>query len=239
MAKYYQKKRRSKKERIGFYTSLSICIIAVGMAAYSTYTNFADYIKDDTDTVAVNNVATGVTEQTEEVTEVPTTVETEPATEVTESTADQTTESLSALQTMLSVESSLGYPVDSHQVQKEYSEETVYNKTLNQWNAHTGVDFSCDVGDNIYAMSNGQVDKIYKDDLLGNVIAIKFDNYTIYYCGMSDNTNVNAGDTVNKGDVIALASVVPSEAMDDSHIHIEVKVGDSYTDPLTLINNDE
>lgn len=242
MSKYFKKKRRSKKEKIGFYTSLSICIIAMGMAAYSTYTNFAEYMNTEeiTQTAQVNNIATGVTDtlpaetETESYTTEPTVTE-----QIEESTSVVITETQTAVQTMLSVNANLSYPLNNSTVIKEYSEDTVYNKTLNQWNAHTGVDFSCKAGDNVYSMSDGEVVKIYNDDMLGNIIVIESSNYKIYYCGLSEKTNVSVGDVVKQGDVIALASVVPSESLDDSHIHIEVKVGDSYIDPLTVINNDE
>ena len=153
MSMYNQKRKRSKKERIGFYTAFSICLVAVGMAAYSTYTNMTGgAVKEPTSpTQAVNRVVTGVTEkdtkkpkatepETVETT-APTTIATEPTTE--------TAETKTALETMLTVNTSLSYPLDNAKVQKEYSEETVYNKTLNQWEAHTGVDFKCNVGDNV------------------------------------------------------------------------------------------
>ena len=39
MSDYYnnRKKKRSRREKIGFYTACSICLIAVCMAVYSTY----------------------------------------------------------------------------------------------------------------------------------------------------------------------------------------------------------
>lgn len=240
MAKFYKKKKRSKSERIGFYTSLSICIIAIGMAAYSTYMNFSDYMNVQqlpTTAAQVNKVATGVTEEvTQPLTETVTEVIVETTEPITEPEPEETQ---SALQTMLSVNTSLSYPLDNPNILKPYSEDTVYNKTLNQWNAHTGVDFKCNVGDNVYAMCDGEVTKIYSDDMLGNTIVISSSNYKVYYCGLSENANVKVGDAVKRGDAISLASVVPSEAMDESHIHIEVKVGDSYIDPLSVINNNE
>lgn len=243
MSMYNQKRKRSKKERIGFYTAFSICLVAVGMAAYSTYTNMTGgAVKDQTTpTQAVNRVVTGVTEKetkkqkatTEETVEttVPTTVATAPSTE--------TAESKTALETMLTVNTNLSYPLDKATVQKEYSEETVYNKTLNQWEAHTGVDFKCNVGDNVYSMGDGQVEKVYKDDILGQTVVVKSATYTAYYSGLSDNVKVSKGQKISTGDIIATVGTVPGEVMDDSHIHIAIKVGNQYVDPLTLINNNE
>jgi len=239
---YKQKKRRSKKEQIGFYTSLSICIIAIGMAAYSTYTSLTGYFDDEPQVTPVNQVVTGVTEteMTEAVTTEPTArtteaiIETETVTEYVEPT-----ESLTALQTMLTVNTSLSYPLDNANVLREYSEDTVYNKTLNQWQAHTGVDFKCSPGDNVYSMGDGEVIKVYEDDMLGNSVVIKSSTYTAYYSGLSDKISLEKGDAVRTGDVIGLAAVVPCEAMDETHVHISIKVDGNYVDPLTLINKDE
>lgn len=243
---YKEKKKRSKKEQIGFYTSLSICIIAIGMAAYSTYTSLTGYFNDDSSAVSpVNQVVTGVTETT--TTTAQTTVETttETTTPATEQTTvatvaeTETAESQTALQTMLTVNTSLSYPLDNAHILREYSEDTVYNKTLNQWQAHTGVDFKCNVGDNVYSMGDGEVTRVYEDDMLGNTVVVKSATYTAYYSGLSDNISLKKGDGVKTGDVIGLAAVVPCEAMDETHVHISVKVGGNYTDPLTLINNNE
>lgn len=242
MSMYNQRRKRSKKERIGFYTAFSICLIAVGMASYSTYTTLSGQSNTESETAAtemVNQVVTGVTEQETE-TEIITEAVTEAETELQEETQEtKQTETKTALETMLTVNTSLSYPLDSTEVLKEYSEETVYNKTLNQWEAHTGVDFKCNVGDNVYSMGDGEVTKVYEDDLLGNTVVVKSATYTAYYCGLSDNTKVLKGDTVTTGDVIATAGTVPKEAMEDSHVHIEIKVDGQYVDPLTLINNNE
>ena len=251
MSVYRQKKKRSKKEQVGFYTSLTICIIAIGMAAYSTFTSFTGYFQEDaTEAAPVNQVVTGVTEPetvatetTEETTEEKT--EATPAEIVvsTETTVDtnsnEPTESLTALQTMLTVNTSLSYPLDNAHVLREYSEETVYNKTLNQWNAHTGVDFKCNVGDNVYSMGDGEVIRVYEDDMLGNTVVVQSATYTAYYSGLSDKISLQKGSTVKTGDIIGLAAVVPCEAMDPTHVHIEIKVDGTYVDPLNLINSNE
>lgn len=238
---YKQKTKRSKKEQIGFYTSLSICIIAIGMAAYSTYTSLTGYFENDTQVAPVNQVVTGVTET--ETTELATesTIETTEATVATETVTEiiEPTESLTALQTMLTVNTSLSYPLDNANVLKEYSEDTVYNKTLNQWQAHTGVDFKCSPGDNVYSMGDGEVTKVYEDDMLGNTVVVQSATYTAYYSGLSDKISLAKGDIVRTGDIIGLAAVVPCEAMDDTHVHISIKVDGNYVDPLTLINKDE
>ena len=153
MNRYSDKPPRSKREKAGFYTALSVCVIAVGMAAYSTYTSLSGYFDSEPEeTVAVERVVTGVTEtEAEKTTVTETQTESEKpstaATETTEAPEEETEttpkETKTALETMLSVKTSLSFPLDNAKVIQEYSEDSVYNKTLNQWSAHTGVDFAC------------------------------------------------------------------------------------------------
>jgi hypothetical protein len=61
MSIYNKKPPRSKREKIGFYTAMSVCVIAVGMAAYSTFTSLSGYFDNEPEpTVAVERVVTGV-----------------------------------------------------------------------------------------------------------------------------------------------------------------------------------
>lgn len=240
---YNEKRKRSTKERVGFYTALSVCLVAIGLAAYSTYTNFSGYFDDEVPTVPVNEIVTGITE-TETATQEPTTEATAPPTEetVTEPEYEEETtplETKTALQTMLTVNTSLSYPLDKAKVIKEYSEDSVYNKTLNQWNAHTGVDFGCEKGDNVYSMGDGKAVRVYTDDILGTTVVVKSATYTAYYSGLSEDTRVKRGDSINTGDILGTADEVPGESLDESHVHIAVRVDGQYTDPLSLINNDE
>lgn len=246
MSIYNRKPPRSKREKIGFYTALSVCVIAIGMAAYSTYTSLSGYFDTEPEsTLAVERIVTGVTDAPTESTEETEEETTEPATETTEpETEDETDETApketkTALETMLSVDTSLSFPLDNAKVIQEYSEDSVYNKTLNQWSAHTGVDFACEKGDNVYSMGEGKVSRIYNDDLLGKTVVVKSSTYTAYYSGLSKNTKVEKGQTVKTGDVLGTADNVPSEALEDSHIHVAVKVNGQYVDLLSLLNNDE
>lgn len=244
--RYSEKKRRSRKERVGFFTALSICIIAVGMAAYSTYTSLTGiFDKDESETLAVQNIVTGVTEtetESEKNTET-TKKETEPIeTETKKQSYIEPTvpkETKSAVQTMAKANATLAYPLDKKKILKEYSESSVYNKTLNQWQAHTGVDLACEKGDNVYSMGDGEVKKIYNDDMLGKTVIVESSTYTAYYSGLSGNLKVEKGSVLKSGDVIGTSDNVPSEELEEPHIHIAVKVDGQYTDPLSLINNDE
>ncbi len=247
----YQKNKKSRKEKIGFFTAFSVCMVAVALALWSTYASIGGFDNQNVTeptyiatmapaTEAVNNYVPRVTvteyEECETLPEEESVVNTEPDEE--EPTQPYSGEN-SSLQTVLQVSASLDYPVVSRTVKREYSEEAIYNKTMGDYRAHTGVDFEADADENITAMSDGVVDSIYKDDMYGNVIKVTNGNFSVYYCGVSDTVYCSEGGQVSRGDVIGKVDEIPCEKEDGEHLHVEVRVGDKTIDPLMVISNDE
>ncbi|MGN0452846.1 MAG: peptidoglycan DD-metalloendopeptidase family protein [Ruminococcus sp.] len=244
----YKRNQKSRKEKIGFFTAFSICIVAIGLALWSTFASIGGFEKRNVTeatyvatfpqfTEAVNKTVTGLTVTEEaEVTETEP-AETEPSSESTD--PEEYTGENSNLQTMLQVSASLDYPVRSQKVNKEYSENAVYNETMNDYRAHTGVDFEAGLGENVVAMSDGTVESIYTDGMYGNIIKITNGNFSVYYCGMSETVYCVEGGAVTKGDIIGKVGEVPCEVADGEHLHVEVRVGDKCIDPLTVISSDQ
>ncbi|MDD6251661.1 MAG: peptidoglycan DD-metalloendopeptidase family protein [Oscillospiraceae bacterium] len=249
MKKYtYQRNKKSRKEKIGFFTAFSICIAAIGLALWSTFLSIGGVGEGTGETYvatlpeiteAVGAEVTGVT-VTEEVTEAPASTA-EPTEETTApfTTAEPYTGESQGLQTILQVTKSLDYPLHAGTITKTYSEEAVYNETMSDYRPHLGVDFRGDMGENVMSMSDGVVESIYKDDMLGNVIKVTDGNFSVYYCGVSDIIYCAEGTNVTRGEVITKVGEVPFEAKDEMHLHIEVKVGDKNIDPLMIIASNQ
>ncbi|MBE6825240.1 MAG: M23 family metallopeptidase [Ruminococcaceae bacterium] len=257
MKKYKHKSAKKPTERVGFYIALSICLVAVGLAVYSTYTSVSEYLKKSDDeyysslveeTVPVVQDVTGITEEETEyfdatLDEVPqetrersyTLYETStiPPTADVDASAD-----LDSLSAVLKVTESLIYPVDSKSVLREYSEVAVYNSTMKDYRAHTGTDFVAKEGEKVYSMCDGVVNSISFDERYGVIVEVSNSNYSVYYCGVDSKTNVKMKDQVRQGDVIGTVSQIPCEKSDPTHLHVEIKVGDKLIDPLTVILSD-
>lgn len=243
----YRRKRRSHNEKIGFYTALSICLIAICMAVYSTYntlsgSDISNVLQEATEAKPVNEIVTGVQETIPVPTlnmniEVPTAVpdETEVEETVAPSTADN---SMTALQTMLSTDLTLTYPLKSNNVIREYSEKSVYFKTLNVWKPHKAVDFSGELGEDVCSMSDGAVTKVYENEMFGKTVEISINDAVCIYSGLGS-VNVKEGDSINAGAKIGVIGTVPFESSDENHIHVQVKINGNYADPLSFIGNNE
>lgn len=258
--KYRNKYKKERSERVGFVTALSVCVIAIGLAIGSTYASIgglegnlsgfggSDYTATagngsqevDFDVEGIMVEGREAEETSTSYTEVPTTVAegvTDPqVTQLPEPDVPDTKEE--RLQTILQVNSSLLYPVESKRVTKEYSEQAVYSETMDDYRPHTGADFSADEGDAVFSVCEGIVDTISKDDMFGNIVKITNGVYSVYYCGVKDEIAVNEGDAVSAGQVIAQVGEVPCEGDDEPHIHMEVRVNGNSIDPMTVISND-
>ena len=257
MKKYKHNRAKKRTERVGFYIALSICLVAVGLAVWSTYTSVSDYLAESEteyyssllETTA--QVAQNVTGVTEEPTELPATADEPKTTETRDKsitlyesstlprTEDVDAESdLDSLSAVLKVTESLIYPVDSKSVLKEYSETAVYNSTMKDYRTHTGTDFVAKEGENVYSMCDGVVNSISFDERYGVIMEVSSTDYSVLYCGISSETNVRMKDQVKQGDVLGTVSQIPCESDDPVHLHVEVKVGDKLIDPLTVILSD-
>jgi len=266
MKRYIPKDKKNVTDRAGFYIALSICMVAVGLAVWSAYSTFGKTETRDSNsyfaslktspTQAVAQDMTGVTEPptsppTQIPTEAPTSVPTEPSkrtkgftiydTETLPAMRDDADadEELDAMQAVLKVADSLVYPVKSGSVTKQYSETAVFSQTMKDHRAHTGCDFAAKEGENVYAMCDGKVKNISVSELYGVIVEVESPGFSVYYCGLSNELNIEKGDTISAGDTLGTVGQIPSESADESHIHIEIRVGKKLIDPLSVINKDE
>ena len=265
MMKQYKHNRQEKEagEKIGFYIALTICMVAVGLAIWSAYASTtetddeggAGYVASlSTATQPVGQTMTGVTEapatepQRAADTARPTVAPTQPATEaavrtpsekatVPETQDAELQDELTSLQAVLRVTDSLIFPTKSRSVIKQYSEEPVYSKTMGDHRAHTGCDFAAEEGESVLAMCGGKVKNISVSELYGVIVEVESEGFSVYYCGLDSDLIVSKGTPVGTGDTIGAVAKVPCESEDESHLHVEIRVGNKLIDPLSVINS--
>ena len=145
----------------------------------------------------------------------------------------------SALQGASSPASSSAAPAStqpvSGRVLNSYSgDELVYSETLGDWRTHNGVDYAAEKGAEVAAPAAGKVVETGTDDKWGPVVAIEDESGRVWrVCGTAD-AKVKKGDTVSAGQTIGKVGSVSCECAEESHIHVEVKQGESYLDPAKL-----
>ena len=145
----------------------------------------------------------------------------------------------SALQGASSPASSSAQPASAPsapgRVLNAYSgDELVYNKTLGDWRTHNGVDYACTQGSAVAAPVAGKVTAAGPDGNWGTVVELTDEaGRTWRVCGVADPA-VKAGETVSAGQKLGTAGSIGCECAEESHIHLEVKQGESYLDPAKL-----
>ena len=130
-------------------------------------------------------------------------------------------------------------PVANANVLKGYSDtELQYNKTLNVWELHRGVDFAADIGTEVLACYDGTITKITNNLLNGTVIEIDHGNgLKTCYGSLDSVASVKVGDNVKKGDVIGKASnTATSEVNESGEVHFEVWKDGSLVDPAGYLD---
>ena len=233
------KKNNSK----GFYIALGVCLIAVGVAAWTTYDSVVNYASPDEGATSsaqaqhTNETVSGIKVVASEAASsaaAPSEAESEknePAPSQAPSAAPSS--AVPAKQTAASV-LTFTSPVDKTVTQKFSGENPIFSNTMKDWRVHNGTDFSAKAGAVVKAVADGTVKNVYTDDLYGTTVVILHGEYETYYCGLNA-VAVKKGATVKQSQQIGAVATVPCESVDASHLHLSMKKGGKYVDPLSVI----
>lgn len=128
------------------------------------------------------------------------------------------------------------------EISHEFSNgELVKSETLGVWKTHDGCDILCDLGTEVRSMSEGMVKEIKDDPLWGVYVIVEQSNgLDVQYCGLAKELNVKAGQTVKQGEILGKTSDTNQcEIVQQPHLHLGVKQGGKWIDPLSVIDDQE
>lgn len=117
-----------------------------------------------------------------------------------------------------------------------------HNTTLNNYYVHAGVDFAASVGAQVFAVDDGVVESIYKDDLLlGTEITVDHgEGVKSVYRFVTEVDGLTVGAKVNRGEVIAtVAEATGNEYKDGAHLHFEILENGKSVDPTIYLTLEE
>lgn len=131
-------------------------------------------------------------------------------------------------------------PVSGKEITMAYSYNTtpVYSVTLGEYRSdHMGADISAKAGDNVKAVLDGKIEKIYDDAKLGKCIVINHgSNIKTVYGNLDETVSVKEGQSVTKGTVIGKVGATAKFEVDDApHVHFEIWQNGKTVDPAKYI----
>ena len=210
----------SKTFTKGFITALSICLVAIGAALWTTVHNFNSYLTPKT------------SEESSSESHISSSVESQPSVPVLDSDVQVNADVSNAKKDKTKKVVFTSYPINNKKIINDYTESPVYDPTLKDFRAHPGIDYEAEVDDKVRAMGSGVVKNIYYDDMLGTVVMIEHsDSVQSYYCGLAKTTLVQMGEVVSAGDFVGTVYAVPGESALASHVHVAVKENGKWVNP--------
>ncbi len=223
--------KHSTKSRIGFSAALGAAILSVGAAVlFGVYGT----------SLLLDQPQTEIQEETTE-TEQPQTQQTQiQAEEIPiEQTEEAEEDDEDAEETPVTEVQSLVYamPLEGEVVNPFSGGELVKNITLKEWRTHDGADLAAAEGTPVKAIADGTVVELEEDPLWGVCVAISHsDGAVSYYMGISANVEVGLNDTVALGQTIGyVGNTAQMEISQESHLHLGLRSGDEWVDPISYI----
>ena len=248
-------------KRKSFYIVLGLCAVAIAVSGYILFFTGGEEQPDPVlsgreppqDRQTVSGSASDVTIPTPEQTEQE--KQPEPAAPQPVKTADvpadqppaQTTvsqpgaEKPEAKETGAKVQEKLPvftFPVRGAEVQREYSgAQLVFDETMGDWRTHNGTDFACDEGDEVMAVLDGVVERIYEDGLLGACVVLDHGaDLKSLYCGLTvaeglrEDQKLSAGQTLGRG-----CGCILGESAQACDVHLELRESGQLIDPMSVL----
>jgi len=221
-------------KRNGFYIALFICIVAAGLTAILSLTSSepnpplesaavsdGQQVQNPQDKTLEEEIA-GST-QTPSVTLSPSVTPS-----ASESPAPAATKKSEPNKSSLQLQA----PVKGKIIKSFSIDKLSYNKTLNQWATHNGIDIQAQEGDSVVAALSGTVETAYSDQLYGGVVIIKCsDNKKTVYAGVVADEKIVENAKVTAGQTLGVIKTPNFEAYLGPHLHFELLDGTDYKDP--------
>lgn len=228
---YKYTKKKTKIGGKGFYIALGCCLLAVGLGVWGAVQGRVPTAQDPSG-LAGTQIEARTTRTPAQTQEAPANV---PATGVADERDPQPSQAQpSSEQTKKPTYYML--PLGT-KINKDFSNgEMVESKTMGDWRVHNGIDFAAKKGDEVKAISAGAVLSVEHDSMWGWVVTIDHGSgMKASYCGLQKEPAIKKGDSVKMGGVIGKVGDIPVEMQDDPHLHFEVRVNGTVTDPLSAM----
>ena len=125
------------------------------------------------------------------------------------------------------------WPVNGEIVTPYSVNSLVYDATMEDWRAHSGIDISAPIGTYVLAVSAGEVKSVESDPMYGTTVVIEHSGgVESVYSGLASQPTVYPGDSVSAGTVIgAVGDTAVCESALGAHLLFAMTENGENTDP--------
>ena len=132
-----------------------------------------------------------------------------------------------------------GLPIENGSVIRESSlASLVYMPSLNMWKTHNGVDFAATENAPVLAVADGKVTGVEQTTLEGVVVTVDHGEGIVSVYKSLASASVKPGDEIKLGAEIGKAGTMLTESSDGFHVHLEMTVNGTLTDPLEYVGTE-
>lgn len=135
---------------------------------------------------------------------------------------EQAPASNSSAQTVKQAQSKLQMPVAGEIIRAFSGEHLVYNKTLNAWSTHNGIDIAAKEGEAVGAALAGEVTSAKMDSTLAGSSPFRIRMTAAQSMPAFPTSRVKEGDKVNAGQQLGTAGIPPFESDLGVHVHFKI-----------------
>ena len=128
-------------------------------------------------------------------------------------------------------------PVGGKVVAEFSGDDLVYNETLKDWRAHSGVDFEAKLGEEVRASADGVVEEVFDSELGRCVVVDHEDGYATMYANLSEDSSLKKGDKIAKGDKIGtVGNTALGDSTNGEHLHFEIVKDGKNVNPVDYLD---
>lgn len=219
----------------GFYVALGICMIAIGVSAWSALDKVSvppKNLTSDTTAQTVSDTPSDEAEVNKEQSDIPDDRESSSKKENTENISSKGEEKLEQAPTARY----FIFPVVGEVIKKFSSTELQYSVTFNDMRMHSGIDIKADAGTAVKSAGDGKVTEIVNDPSFGYTVKIDHGNGMVgIYAGLTKSVAVEVDEVVKSGTNLGPLGTVNSECLDAPHLHLEFLKDGKAVDPLEYL----
>ncbi|MBQ8264294.1 MAG: peptidoglycan DD-metalloendopeptidase family protein [Oscillospiraceae bacterium] len=225
----------------GFYIVLFLCVAVIGVSAWTMLAG--DIGSGDEEPLSLSEpadspaeelpAAAELAEPEKETVPVASIEPEEPVQQVTSPTPAPVEETPAPAAAPETVPGYFIRPV-AGEIENGYSMDKLqYNRTMQDWRTHDGIDIAAELGAQVKAVADGRVEKVYSDDAMGTtVVLIHSGGLRSIYCNLAESPTVSEGDGVAAGSVIgSVGSTALYETGEVNHLHFAMSLDGESVDP--------